>query len=100
MTGLSFQNVGGDNIGASPLANGLFFEEPITIATNLMHVDFGSVGNHEFDEGCAELLRLQTGRRRPAPGCTAAPPRLPPGPTPHLPPPPGGSAGGSGVGAR
>src|SRR5512132_3600915 len=40
----------GDNIGASPLANGLFFEEPITIASNLMKVDFGSVGNHEFDK--------------------------------------------------
>src|SRR6266508_5209115 len=41
----------GDNIGASPLANGLFFEEPITIASNLMRVNFASVGNHEFDKG-------------------------------------------------
>ena len=51
----------GDNIGASPLANGLFFEEPITVATNLMNVDFGSVGNHEFDKGSAELKRIQNG---------------------------------------
>jgi len=51
----------GDNIGASPLANGLFHEEPITIASNLMNVDFGSVGNHEFDKGSAELLRIQNG---------------------------------------
>lgn len=50
----------GDNIGSSPLANGLFHEEPITIATNLMNVDFASVGNHEFDKG-AELLRIQNG---------------------------------------
>jgi 5'-nucleotidase len=64
---------GGDNIGASPLANGLFFEEPITIATNLMNVDFGSVGNHEFDKGSAELLRIQNGGCRPVEGCTAAP---------------------------
>ena len=30
----------GDNIGGSPLANGLFFEEPATIVTNLMNVDY------------------------------------------------------------
>jgi 5'-nucleotidase len=63
----------GDNIGASPLANGLFFEEPVTVATNLMHVDFGSVGNHEFDKGKDELLRIQNGGCRPVDGCTAAP---------------------------
>ena len=63
----------GDNIGASPLANGLFFEEPITIATDLMNVDFASVGNHEFDKGSAELLRIQNGGCRPVEGCTAAP---------------------------
>jgi 5'-nucleotidase len=66
----------GDNIGASPLANGLFFEEPVTIATNLMHVDFGSVGNHEFDKGKDELLRIQKGGCRPVDGCTGAPYRL------------------------
>ena len=58
----------GDNIGASPLANGLFFEEPITIATNLMNVDFASVGNHEFDKGSAELLRIQNGGCNPVDG--------------------------------
>ena len=62
----------GDNIGASPLANGLFFEEPITIASNLMRVDFASVGNHEFDKGKDELLRIQNGGCH-AQGCTAAP---------------------------
>jgi 5'-nucleotidase len=62
----------GDNIGASPLANGLFFEEPIVIASNLMDVDFASVGNHEFDKGRAELLRIQRGGCRPE-GCTGAP---------------------------
>jgi 5'-nucleotidase len=51
----------GDNIGASPLANGFFHEEPITIASNLMHVDFASVGNHEFDKGSDELQRIQNG---------------------------------------
>jgi 5'-nucleotidase len=62
----------GDNIGASPLQNGLFHEEPITIASNLMHVDFASVGNHEFDKGSAELLRIQNGGCH-ADGCTGKP---------------------------
>jgi 5'-nucleotidase len=71
----------GDNIGASPLANGLFFEEPITVASNLMRVDFASVGNHEFDKGKDELLRIQNGGCHPTEGCTAAPYALPNGST-------------------
>jgi 5'-nucleotidase len=71
----------GDNIGASPLANGLFYEEPVTIAANLMHVDFASVGNHEFDKGSDELLRIQNGGCRADVGCTAAPYALPGGST-------------------
>ena len=71
----------GDNIGASPLANGLFFEEPITIASNLMKVDLASVGNHEFDKGKDELRRIQNGGCHPVEGCTAAPYALPNGST-------------------
>jgi 5'-nucleotidase len=63
----------GDNIGASPLANSLFFEEPATIVTNHMNVDWGSVGNHEFDKGRDELERIQHGGCKPVDGCTAAP---------------------------
>src|SRR5512132_172363 len=74
----------GDNIGASPLANGLFFEEPITIATNLMRADFASVGNHEFDKGSAELRRIQNGGCKPVDGCTAAPYLLPNGGTTNV----------------
>jgi 5'-nucleotidase len=70
----------GDNIGASPLANGLFHEEPITIASNLMNVDLASVGNHEFDKGAAELLRIQNGGCH-VDGCTGAPYALPDGST-------------------
>jgi 5'-nucleotidase len=66
----------GDNIGASQLASALFHDEPITIASNLMHVDFASVGNHEFDEGSAELLRVQNGGCHPTDGCAAAPYKL------------------------
>jgi 5'-nucleotidase len=67
----------GDNIGASPLANGLFFEEPATIATNFMKTDFASVGNHEFDKGKDELLRIQHGGCHPDEGCTGAPYAIP-----------------------
>jgi len=62
----------GDGIGASPLANSLFHEEPSVIVSNLMRTDFASVGNHEFDKGQAELLRVQNGGCH-ADGCTGAP---------------------------
>jgi 5'-nucleotidase len=68
----------GDNIGAAPLQNGLFHEEPIEIVSNLMHVDFASVGNHEFDKGATELQRIQNGGCHPD-GCNAAPYALPGG---------------------
>lgn len=63
----------GDNIGASPLANSLFNEEPATIVTNLMGVNYASVGNHEFDKGAAELKRIQNGGCKADTGCTGAP---------------------------
>jgi len=66
----------GDNIGASQLASAFFHDEPITVASNLMRVDFGSVGNHEFDEGSDELLRMQNGGCHPVDGCDAAPYKL------------------------
>ena len=52
---------GGDFVGASPLTSALFFDEPSVEALNRVGVDFTSVGNHEFDKGAAELLRLQRG---------------------------------------
>jgi 5'-nucleotidase len=71
----------GDAIGASPLANALFHEEPAIVVSNLMHVDFSSVGNHEFDKGRTELLRIQNGGCHPVDGCTGAPYALPGGGT-------------------
>ena len=59
----------GDNIGASPLVSGLFHDEPTIEAFNAMGVDASSVGNHEFDEGSAELLRMQDGGCHPVDGC-------------------------------
>ena len=39
----------------------LFLDEPTIEAMNLVGVEFNAVGNHEFDKGSAELLRMQTG---------------------------------------
>ena len=51
----------GDNIGASPLISSLFLDEPAVETLNRIGLDFTSVGNHEFDKGSTELLRLQNG---------------------------------------
>jgi len=59
----------GDLIGASPLLSALFHDEPTIEAMNLIGLDYNAVGNHEFDEGAAELLRMQTGGCHPTDGC-------------------------------
>ena len=59
----------GDMIGASPLISGLFHDEPTIEAMNLIGVDINGVGNHEFDEGKDELLRMQYGGCHPIDGC-------------------------------
>src|SRR5215212_2750031 len=55
----------GDMIGASPLVSALFHDEPAIEALNSLGLDVTGVGNHEFDEGLNELLRMQYG------GCTS-----------------------------
>ncbi|NNF56130.1 MAG: bifunctional metallophosphatase/5'-nucleotidase [Acidimicrobiales bacterium] len=59
----------GDLIGGSPAASGLFHDEPSVESLNAMGLDVSSVGNHEFDEGVAELLRMQDGGCHPVDGC-------------------------------
>jgi 5'-nucleotidase len=59
----------GDLIGASPLISALFHDEPTIEAMNLIGLDIAGVGNHEFDEGPAELLRMQEGGCHPTDGC-------------------------------
>lgn len=59
----------GDLVGASPLASGLFHDEPTIEALNAMNLSVSSVGNHEFDRGRTELLRLQNGGCHPTDGC-------------------------------
>ena len=59
----------GDLIGASPLISGLFHDEPTIESMNLLGLDVSGVGNHEFDEGVNELLRMQFGGCHPVDGC-------------------------------
>ena len=59
----------GDLIGASPLISGLFHDEPTIEAMNTLNLSVSSVGNHEFDEGATELLRMQRGGCHPKDGC-------------------------------
>jgi len=60
---------GGDNIGGSPMLSALFHDEPTIEALSTLGLDFSAVGNHEFDDGRAELERLQRGGCRATTGC-------------------------------
>ena len=51
----------GDMIGASPIVSSRFLDEPAIGALNRAGLEIASVGNHEFDRGIAELLRIQHG---------------------------------------
>ncbi|HXV35256.1 MAG TPA: bifunctional metallophosphatase/5'-nucleotidase [Gaiellaceae bacterium] len=59
----------GDLIGGSPAFSGLFHDEPSVESLNAMDLAISSVGNHEFDEGVTELLRMQNGGCHPVDGC-------------------------------
>ena len=59
----------GDLIGGSPAFSGLFHDEPSVESLNQLGLDISSVGNHEFDEGVTELLRMQNGGCHPVDGC-------------------------------
>ncbi len=59
----------GDLIGGTPFLSGLFHDEPTVESLNAMGLDVSGVGNHEFDEGVTELLRMQRGGCHPEDGC-------------------------------
>ena len=65
----SFTVAAGDLIGGSPFFSGLFHDEPSVETLNQMELDISGVGNHEFDEGIDELLRMQNGGCHPVDGC-------------------------------
>ena len=51
----------GDLIGASPLVSSLFDNESTIEAMNRLGLEISAVGNHEFDKGPRELLRMRNG---------------------------------------
>ncbi|WP_062387159.1 bifunctional metallophosphatase/5'-nucleotidase [Demequina iriomotensis] len=67
--GRSLTVAAGDLIGGSPFLSGLFHDEPSVESLEAMGLDVSSVGNHEFDEGTDELLRMQHGGCHPVDGC-------------------------------
>ncbi len=58
----------GDLIGGTPLVSALFHQEPSIEVLNRLGLEFTSVGNHEFDAGSVELLRMQNGGCFPGAG--------------------------------
>lgn len=59
--GTSIRVQAGDMVGASPANSGLLQDEPTVKVMNQMGVEYGTIGNHEFDEGLAEYNRIMTG---------------------------------------
>ena len=59
----------GDLIGASPFLSAMFHDEPTIESLSMMGLAIASVGNHEFDEGKDELLRMQNGGCHPIDKC-------------------------------
>jgi 5'-nucleotidase len=66
----------GDLIGASPFLSAMFHDEPTIESLDMMGLAVASVGNHEFDEGKNELLRMQHGGCHPIDGCRGPHPFL------------------------
>jgi 5'-nucleotidase len=66
----------GDLIGASPFLSAAFHDEPTIEALSMMGLEVASVGNHEFDEGKDELLRMQNGGCHPTDKCQGPHPFL------------------------
>jgi 5'-nucleotidase len=62
---------GGDLIGAAPLVSALYRHETTVDIMNAIGLDASTVGNHEFDNGAAELRRVKKG------GCAKNAPDVP-----------------------
>ncbi|MFC4012686.1 bifunctional metallophosphatase/5'-nucleotidase [Nonomuraea purpurea] len=62
----------GDLIGASPLLSAAYHDEPSVEFLGKLGLDVAAVGNHEFDEGYAELRRIMKGGCHPVDGCSPA----------------------------
>jgi 2',3'-cyclic-nucleotide 2'-phosphodiesterase / 3'-nucleotidase / 5'-nucleotidase len=58
----------GDMVGASAPESALLQDEPTIKVLNSLGFDVGTVGNHEFDEGVDEMMRLIYGGPHPKTG--------------------------------
>jgi 5'-nucleotidase len=66
----------GDLVGASPAMSSMWADEPSIEALTMAGLFASAVGNHEFDQGRAELMRQQSGgcvSVRPAKACQFGP---------------------------
>ena len=59
----------GDTWGSSPLESAMFHDEPTIELLNDLDVTAAALGNHELDQGYAELTRLRDGGCHPDDGC-------------------------------
>lgn len=60
----------GDLIGASPLISAAYHDEPTLEILGRLGLRAAAAGNHEFDEGYAELRRITDGGCHPKDGCS------------------------------
>jgi 2',3'-cyclic-nucleotide 2'-phosphodiesterase (5'-nucleotidase family) len=61
----------GDDIGATPPISNFFDERPAILAQRMMGIDFGTLGNHNFDRGVdhlQEMIDLARSRSAGVPG--------------------------------
>lgn len=59
--GTTFRVEAGDMVGASPANSALLQDESTMHALKAMNIAIGTLGNHEFDEGLPEFLRIVKG---------------------------------------
>ena len=59
----------GDIVGASPPISAAFHDEPAVEIVSSLGLTLTAAGDHEFDEGVAELQRLQQRGCHPVDGC-------------------------------
>jgi 2',3'-cyclic-nucleotide 2'-phosphodiesterase len=67
----------GDAVGASAPVSALLQDEPTIDFLNRLGFDVGTVGNHEFDKGPTEALRLIHGGKNPKTGADFAGAKFP-----------------------
>ena len=61
-TGTTIRVEAGDMVGASPANSALLQDESTMQALKAMGISIGTLGNHEFDEGLPEYLRIVNGQ--------------------------------------